>query len=114
MTIRSTVVVGLLVLGSGAIALSQEVSVPGFAVASQQRGGAPKTTLTTPPLDADQGTGFQTWNCSIVNVGKSPLSISADPIKIFNQYAQELTFEEGVACVEGSSSRATPAENGSS
>ena len=84
MTIRSTVVVGLLVLGSGALALAQGFQFPG------QREGSPNylprlpfTTLTTSPQFAN---GFV---CKLLNVGNSPLSVSNHTMKFFDHDGTE-------------------------
>jgi hypothetical protein len=84
MTIRSTVVVGLLVLGSGALALAQGFQFPG------QRAGAPNylprlplTTLTTSPLFA------HAFVCKLINVGNSPLSVSNQTMKFFDSNGTE-------------------------
>jgi hypothetical protein len=79
MTIRSTAAVSVLVLGSCGLVLAQGGRVPGPPVVDVTTHLAPaKTTLITSPVDGGQ------YDCRMVNVGKAPIAITKDTIKIFN------------------------------
>ena len=85
MTIRSTVVVGILVLGSGAFALAQGIGFPFPGPA--QRGGT-HTTLSTPPIAGRIPSDAERYVCRLANVGNAPLS--GPNIKIFDRHGQEI------------------------
>jgi hypothetical protein len=83
MTIRSAVLVGILVLGSGAFALAQRVPgppvVPPFQLINFP------TTLTTSPVRG--GVFF----CQLLNVGKSGLALSNQTMRFFDQTGADIT-----------------------
>jgi hypothetical protein len=83
MTIRVIVVVGLLIIGSGAFGLAQGGKMPGI-VADAVRLPPAKTVLTTPPVIA----AF--LSCRLVNVGKTALEVSTHTMKFFDESGTEI------------------------